>query len=88
MEALFTSGRIVDLIIALMIIEGVVLFLYRRGTGRGIAPAALMINLAAGGSLLLALRAALAGASWPWIAACLLLSLLAHLGDLAQRWRR
>jgi hypothetical protein len=36
--------------------------------------------------LLLALRAALLGASWPRIALWLLAALVAHLSDLRLRW--
>jgi hypothetical protein len=37
--------------------------------------------------LLLAVRAALAGAAWPWLPAALAAALAAHLLDLAGRWR-
>jgi hypothetical protein len=86
MSDLFASGRIVDLILGLMVIEGVVLFAYHRTTGRGIAPAVVIPNLVAGGALLLALRGALVGASWGWIALCLAAGLVAHLADLRHRW--
>jgi hypothetical protein len=46
-----------------------------------------LANLAAGACLLLALRAALTGASWPPVAAWLLAALLANLVDLAERLR-
>jgi hypothetical protein len=81
------SGRLVDLVLALMVLEGVLLAAYRRRTGRGIAPADLLANLLAGGALLLALRAALTGAGWTSIALWLALALLAHVADLARRWR-
>ena len=86
MSDLFANGRIVDLILGLMVIEGVVLLAYHRTTGRGIAPAVVVLNLVAGGALLLALRGALAGASWVWIALCLAAGLVAHLADLQHRW--
>jgi hypothetical protein len=85
---LFTSGRIVDLIVALTVVEGLVLAAHHRRTGRGIAPLDLIGNLLAGGFLLLALRAALTGASWSWIGAALAAALVAHLTDLARRWRK
>ena len=44
--------------------------------------------LLAGACLLLALRAALVGASWPWVAAPLAGAFAAHLADLGLRWRR
>jgi hypothetical protein len=82
---LFGSGRIVDLIVVLMLLEGIALFVYRRRTGRGIATLDWVWNLLAGYFLLLALRAALVHADWRWIALSLALALAAHLGDL---WRR
>lgn len=85
---LLTSGRMIDLILVLVVLEAVALVVYHRRTGRGIAPAALLFNLAAGALLLLAARGALTGAAWPWIAAALFGALCAHLLDLAQRWSR
>jgi hypothetical protein len=87
MGELFASGRIVDLILGLMLLEALVLLAYRRRTGRGIAPGNLVVSLLAGALLLLALRLALTGEVWPAIAACLALALVAHLWDLARRWR-
>jgi hypothetical protein len=88
LSELFKTGRIVDLIIGLIALEAVVLLMYARGTARGIAPMALLPNLAAGACLLLALRFALVAAPWGWMAVCLAAGLLAHVADLAQRWRR
>lgn len=87
MSDLVASGRLVDLVLGLMVLEGVLLAAYRRRTGRGIAPADLLVNLLAGGALLLALRAALTGAGWTSIALWLAIALLAHVADLARRWR-
>lgn len=87
MEALFANGRIVDLILGLTVLEAVALVAYHRRTGRGVSPADLLGNLLAGACLLLALRGALVGAWWGWIALCLSASLLAHLADLRSRWR-
>jgi hypothetical protein len=84
---LFASGRIVDLILALMAAEAVVLAVHYRRTGRGVPLPDLAVNLAAGAGLLLALRAALTGAGWAWTAGWLTLALAAHLADLARRWR-
>ena len=69
MSQLFVGGRIVDLILGLMVVEALALIVYHRWTGRGIAPPDLLGNLLAGLCLLLALRAALVGATWGWIAA-------------------
>jgi hypothetical protein len=87
MSALFASGHIADVILAFAILEGAALLLFRHRAGRGIAPADLLPNLCSGLSLMLALRLALTASPWPWIALCLLASLLAHLLDLRFRWR-
>jgi hypothetical protein len=87
MMALFSSGRVIDIILAIMAIEAVVLLTYRIVTSRGISPAGLVTNLIAGALLLLALRSALIGSPWIWTAAWLAGALLAHIADLAQRWR-
>lgn len=82
------SGRLLDAILLLIVVEAVVLGLWHARTGRGIAPLDLCLNLAAGALLLLAMRAALvsgnAAAAAPWLAA----ALVAHLADLARRWQR
>jgi len=88
MADLFASGRIVDLILCLVVLECMALWLYRRRTGRGPGLTALLPTIAAGAGLLLAWRAALAGLDWPWIGALLFAALLAHLADLALRWRQ
>jgi hypothetical protein len=87
MADFFASGRVVDLILILMLAEALVVLAWWRRTGRGLAPAAFLPFLLAGGCLMLALRAALVGAAWPWMALALLGALLAHLLDLRRRWR-
>ena len=98
MAALFASGRIVDLVLLFMVIEGGGLIMLRRRVRRGIPPLDLLVSLGAGAALLLALRGAaqrvLTGrtavhridVAWPGIAACLVLALVAHLLDLWRRW--
>lgn len=91
-EALFESGRVVDLILVVMVVEAVILgvaaLVWRdRFSGIGLV-AGLLLNLAAGACLLLALRAVLTGAGWTVAGAWLLAALAAHLGDLFQRLRR
>ena len=87
LENLIVTGRIVDIMIAFVVVEVVVLLLVHRYTGKGIAPLPLLLNIGAGGSLMLALRAVFAGAAWWLVAACLVASLVFHVADLAQRWR-
>jgi hypothetical protein len=84
----FANGRAVDVVLLLVLVEAAGLAAYFRQSGRGIAFGDLAGTLLAGAFLLLALRAALTGSTWEWIAGFLLLGLAAHLFDLARRWRR
>jgi hypothetical protein len=86
MTAFLMSGRVIDLILLLVVAEAAGLLLLRRATGRGVAPSALLANLAAGAFLLLALRCGLSGAGAAWVGLCLALALVAHLADLRSRW--
>ena len=79
---------LIDLVIAMTLLEGVLLAAYHRLTGRGVAPRDLLPALASGLVLMLALRAAMGGAAGgAWLAAALLASGLAHALDLRRRWR-
>ncbi|WP_242510386.1 hypothetical protein [Halorhodospira halophila] len=84
----FASGRVIDAILVLMLLEGALLYALYRRTGHGLASATIVTTLAAGGFLLLALRAALTGAPWYWVSGWLLAGLAAHLADLWQRLGR
>ena len=86
MADLITSGRAIDVILALVMAEALALATYRRLTGRGPRTARWLPNLLSGAALLLALRLALGQAWWGWLAAALLLALIEHLVDLAGRW--
>ncbi|MBL8224351.1 MAG: hypothetical protein JNM50_03385 [Chromatiales bacterium] len=88
MEALFSSGRVVDIALAALAIEAVVLAAIHRRTGRGLSWQALWPNLLAGAGLLLALRSALTGAHWRWVALALLVAFGANLLDLRARSQR
>ncbi|WP_291297242.1 hypothetical protein [Elioraea sp.] len=87
MGDLVRSPLAVDLIIAAVVAQGILLSLYALRTGRGIRPASLVATLAAGGFLLIALRTVLAEAWWGWTGLALLASLIAHVLDLRLRWR-
>lgn len=83
----FASGRAVDAVLALVALEAAVLVWWarsRRATGAASA-GALLAFLVAGACLLLALRAALVGASWVWVAAALAGAGAAHVFDLRAR---
>ncbi|MEQ1718591.1 MAG: hypothetical protein ABL907_21835 [Hyphomicrobium sp.] len=87
MESLFASGRIADLIVGLMLAEGVILTLVFRGSQNGLKPALIWSNLIAGAALVLALRSALTGNGWQWTALWLAAALVGHAIDLLVRWR-
>lgn len=87
MGALFANGAIVDAILLFTVLEAAILLAYRHRTGRGVPAQDLLAALAAGLCLMLALRAALVGSPWPWIALWLAAALAAHLADLRRRWR-
>lgn len=86
-KSLFASGRIVDIMLAFVVLEWLALGAWRgfRGTGLSMIGATMM--LVPGTCLMLGLRAALTGASWQVIAVFLIASLFAHLADLAIRLR-
>jgi hypothetical protein len=85
LPALISSGRAVDLILGIMVLEFAVLSWRRKAAGRPAAPLDLLFMLAPGALILLALRASVTGAGWPWIAACLAASLPMHLADISRR---
>lgn len=85
---MFASGRLVDLVLVVVVIEAAVLLIYWSRARRGIAPRDLLPNLFAGVCLLLALRATLAGSGWMLPSLFLAAAGLAHLTDIAQRWRK
>jgi hypothetical protein len=78
---------LVDLAIAITLVELAVLCLLHWRTGRGVAPRDLLPNLVAGLCLMAAVRAGITGAGWGWVAAGLMASGLAHAADLRARWR-
>jgi hypothetical protein len=86
LQQIITSGRIVDVIVAIMVIEVMVCVVWRWHSARGPSLAEISTMVLAGFFLLLALRVALTSADWRWIALFLLGSLIAHLFDLKLRW--
>ena len=87
MAELFASGRVLDLILLGMALEGLGLAAFRRATGRGVRPARLLPNLLSGMCLLLAMRASVGGAWWGWVSLALLGALAFHLVDLGRAWQ-
>lgn len=87
LAALVASGRAVDLILALVVVEALFLSALHRWRGRGVPLADFLPSALGGVCLLLALRGALTGARWTAIVPWLLASFAAHLWDLRRRWR-
>ena len=90
---LLVSNAFLDLIVIGVVTEGILLYVYRRYTGRGLAPRAILANLFSGGSLIVALRVSLetsvlARGATAAVAICLCVALVAHIADLAWRWDR
>ena len=85
---LFASGRIIDGIIVLMVLETVALLALRTITNNGVSPRGLLPFMAAGICLMLALRTALVDGSWMVIAGMLMLAFVFHILDIALRWDR
>ncbi len=87
MAAILSAEAALDLAIAVIVLEAILLGGYRVATGKGIALVRLLPNLAAGAALLLAARAIAASAPWAVVGACLATGLAAHVTDLVVRWR-
>ena len=87
MQEFIGSGRVVDLLLLLVAVEAMALVLHHRWTGRGVRAGSVMLNLASGAFLLLAMRAGLGGAWWVWTSMCLAMAGLLHAADLRRLWR-
>ncbi|WP_173425762.1 hypothetical protein [Aurantiacibacter marinus] len=79
MEVFFSSGHAIDVVLGVIVLETIWL-LWR---GWRLSDVALLLLPAV--LMLIALRAALVGAPWPWIAVPLALSFPVHLLDLSRR---
>lgn len=80
MNWLFASGHAVDIVLAVIALEFVWLVGMRKWRMLDAA-----LRLAPGALMLLALRGALVGSDWRWIALPLLASFPVHLADLMRR---
>nr|WP_295663100.1 hypothetical protein [Polymorphobacter sp.] len=79
MSALFASGHAVDIVLAVMLVEMIVLIVLRSKA------ATIIVAFLPGALILLAVRAALTGAGWQWIALALAASFPAHIADMRRR---
>ena len=82
LAAFFASGHAADLVLAVLVLEALILL----RAGRPAIDIALL--LLPGACMMLSLRAALVGASWPWIALPLAASVPVHLADMLRRAKR
>lgn len=87
LAAAIEEGSLPRWIAALVVLEAIVLVWLWRSRRTGLAPRELLGSLASGAFLMLAVAAALADAPWWDVAGLLALSFVAHLADLALRWR-
>jgi hypothetical protein len=81
-------GPLIDVVIALTVIECVVLVAWHHATGRGVAPRDFIVNLLSGLCLMLALRALAHQAGAGWVAFFLFAAGVAHGLDIWRRWQR
>jgi len=90
------SGRVFDLVIAILVLEGIALFALSRlprararllPEGRGLGFRDLAGFVAAGLGLSIAARAAIQGQSWTIVGGGLTIAFIAHVYDLYRRWR-
>ena len=79
---------LLDAVIVFTVLEGLGLWLYHRLTGEGLDLSEYALNMVSGLCLMLAVRAAVSDAPWPWVTVCLSASGLAHGLDITRRWRQ
>nr|WP_206171678.1 hypothetical protein [Thiorhodococcus mannitoliphagus] len=75
------------MVLSLIALEAILLMVLWRKGRCPLSPLSTLLILAPGTCLLLAARAALAGADWVWISSLFLVALVIHLTDLWQRWQ-
>ena len=87
METWFSGTRMIDLVIAVSLLEWLLLAQRYRRTGEGLAPDALRWMMLPGLCLMLAARSALSGGPWYLMALLLAAAGLTHIADLRRRWK-
>ncbi len=85
LKTFFASGHAVDLVLFVIVAEFIFLSTRRRRLGARASVGDRVLAFAPGVCLLLALRAALTGAGWEWIALALTASFPFHIADLIRR---
>ena len=82
------AARLLDLAIAVTLVEGMALAAWRAATGRGMPHRELVAFLGAGLALLVAVRLVTERAPLVALGAALVAALVLHLWLVAQRWQR
>jgi O-antigen ligase len=80
MDQLFSDGRMIDMAMAVLVVEALLLWAFARRRS------ALLPTLLSGLMLMIAWRATQAGMTWVWIALPLSAAGAAHGWDLWRRW--
>lgn len=88
MQELWSSGRWVDLALAITLAEVLLVAMWVQITGRHVWFRAYLLNLASGLCLMFALRTSLNDSGWPAPALWLAMSGMLHGADLWVRWRQ
>ncbi len=87
MSGIFSGTGLIDIVIACTLLEWLGLFVWHRLTGRGLAPADLLLTLLSGLFLMLALRCALSGLPQYLVMLFLCAAGAAHAADMRRRWK-
>ncbi|MEM9028587.1 MAG: hypothetical protein AAGC70_09495 [Pseudomonadota bacterium] len=86
MEDLIRSGRVADLILALLGLEFLLILLWRQLRGQRLAVMQLWPFFASGACLVCAFRSGVQQDDWQWTAMWFAAAFVVHLIDLKQRW--
>jgi hypothetical protein len=82
----FEASQLIDLVIVATLLEWAALAWLWRSRRRGLRPAALARMFLPGLCLMLAMRSAVVGTPWYWMAVLLSAAGLSHAVDLKSRW--
>ena len=84
----FGIAQVIDAVILFTLLECVVLVIYHRRTGRGVAVRDFLANMVSGLCLMFALRCLATDVGAATVALFLLAAGLAHGVDILMRWKR
>ena len=82
------NGNLIDAIVAITLLEAAVFLIYQHQTKRGLKPRDYLLNVISGLCLMFALRCALLGSTWYFLALWLTGAGLAHTADIYLRLRQ